>query len=74
MSGPVKTQTKCPTCRGIALKAGNKLFPFCSERCHLVDLGRWLNEEYRVPDEAVEADVSGGGVESASPQRNDDER
>jgi endogenous inhibitor of DNA gyrase (YacG/DUF329 family) len=27
----------------------NKLFPFCSERCHLVDLGRWLGEEYRVP-------------------------
>jgi hypothetical protein len=27
----------------------NKLFPFCSERCHLVDLGRWLGEEYRIP-------------------------
>lgn len=33
------------------MKDGNKLFPFCSERCHLVDLGRWLGEEYRVPDE-----------------------
>jgi endogenous inhibitor of DNA gyrase (YacG/DUF329 family) len=28
-----------------------KLFPFCSERCHLVDLGRWLGEEYRIPGE-----------------------
>jgi hypothetical protein len=26
----------------------NKLFPFCSERCHLVDLGRWLGEDYRI--------------------------
>jgi hypothetical protein len=26
----------------------SKLFPFCSERCHLVDLGRWLGEEYRL--------------------------
>jgi endogenous inhibitor of DNA gyrase (YacG/DUF329 family) len=25
--------------------------PFCSERCKLADLDRWLSEEYRVPDE-----------------------
>lgn len=25
-------------------------FPFCSTRCQLVDLGRWLDEEYRIPD------------------------
>ncbi|MGH9371690.1 MAG: DNA gyrase inhibitor YacG [Vicinamibacterales bacterium] len=25
--------------------------PFCSERCKLADLGRWLSEDYRVPDE-----------------------
>jgi endogenous inhibitor of DNA gyrase (YacG/DUF329 family) len=25
--------------------------PFCSERCKMADLGRWLSEEYRVPDE-----------------------
>jgi endogenous inhibitor of DNA gyrase (YacG/DUF329 family) len=24
--------------------------PFCSERCKLADLGRWLTENYRVPD------------------------
>lgn len=43
---------KCPTCRAAVAKAPgkpNKLFPFCSERCHLIDLGRWLGEEYRVP-------------------------
>ena len=42
---------KCPTCRApVARAAGqpNKLFPFCSERCHLVDLGRWIGEEYRI--------------------------
>jgi endogenous inhibitor of DNA gyrase (YacG/DUF329 family) len=26
--------------------------PFCSERCKLADLGRWLSEDYRVPDHA----------------------
>jgi uncharacterized protein len=57
-------KTRCPTCRGVAVKDGNKVFPFCSERCQLVDLGRWLTEEYRVPDEA-------GGVESV-PQPDDE--
>jgi endogenous inhibitor of DNA gyrase (YacG/DUF329 family) len=23
-------------------------FPFCSGRCRLIDLGRWLGEEYRI--------------------------
>jgi endogenous inhibitor of DNA gyrase (YacG/DUF329 family) len=23
-------------------------FPFCSKRCRLIDLGRWLNEDYKV--------------------------
>jgi len=25
--------------------------PFCSERCKMADLGRWLREEYRAADE-----------------------
>jgi endogenous inhibitor of DNA gyrase (YacG/DUF329 family) len=24
-------------------------FPFCSARCKAIDLGRWLNESYRLP-------------------------
>lgn len=51
---------KCPTCKQVAARDGNKLFPFCSERCELVDLGKWLNEEYRIPGEP---DESGGGSE-----------
>jgi hypothetical protein len=30
--------------------ADPKYRPFCSERCKLADLGRWLNEDYRIPD------------------------
>ncbi|NLW84574.1 MAG: DNA gyrase inhibitor YacG [Phycisphaerae bacterium] len=26
-------------------------FPFCSERCRLLDLGAWLDERYSVPAE-----------------------
>lgn len=30
-------------------------FPFCSERCRLVDLGKWFDEEYRVTRPAPSA-------------------
>jgi uncharacterized protein len=43
--------TACPICRRPAApRAQNPSAPFCSVRCRLVDLGRWLGEEYRVPD------------------------
>jgi len=25
--------------------------PFCSERCRLIDLGAWLTEQHKIPDE-----------------------
>jgi endogenous inhibitor of DNA gyrase (YacG/DUF329 family) len=31
--------------------------PFCSRRCRLIDLGRWLGEGYRIPSEAEDAPV-----------------
>jgi uncharacterized protein len=34
--------------------------PFCSERCKLADLGRWLLEEYRVPDRDTPPDDQEG--------------
>jgi endogenous inhibitor of DNA gyrase (YacG/DUF329 family) len=27
-------------------------YPFCSARCRLIDLGRWLGEKYAVASEA----------------------
>ncbi len=73
---------KCPVCGHpvqLNLEEGRPRppFPFCSERCRLIDLGRWLGERYRVPavepDEAAEledlTDRSGQGEQgSSSPQ------
>lgn len=28
--------------------------PFCSERCRLIDLGEWINEEKAIPGEAAD--------------------
>jgi len=39
----------CPHCGKKVEYEGNPYRPFCSERCRLIDLGKWLNEEYRIP-------------------------
>jgi uncharacterized protein len=44
---------KCPTCGKEAEWKDNPFRPFCSERCKLLDLGRWVNEEYKVPGASV---------------------
>jgi uncharacterized protein len=38
---------RCPTCRTIVLRADPE-FPFCSERCRLIDLGKWASGAYVV--------------------------
>ncbi|MCS7043725.1 MAG: DNA gyrase inhibitor YacG [Bryobacteraceae bacterium] len=43
---------KCPVCRK-EVPLDSPEMPFCSERCRLIDLGRWANEEYRIPAEPV---------------------
>ncbi|MHC4776802.1 MAG: DNA gyrase inhibitor YacG [Planctomycetota bacterium] len=42
-----KPDAACPIC-ATPVRAGDETFPFCSQRCRLVDLGRWLDEKYRV--------------------------
>jgi len=36
-------------------------YPFCTKRCKLIDLGRWLNEDYKIPDAAPPRDASTAG-------------
>jgi len=42
-----KLQLKCPTCRR-PVASTKEEFPFCSERCRLIDLGKWASGEYVV--------------------------
>ena len=42
---------RCPICRKKIDWDGNPTRPFCSERCRLLDLGAWVDEEYRIPAE-----------------------
>ena len=38
---------RCPQC-GTAIANRGTSFPFCSERCQMLDLGAWAAEKYRI--------------------------
>lgn len=62
---PGQRSVHCPTCRSVAAWDGNPHRPFCSFRCRLIDLGRWLDERYRVaaedlPDDGEPPDLPEG--------------
>jgi endogenous inhibitor of DNA gyrase (YacG/DUF329 family) len=43
---------RCPICARtfeIARLDDLPCFPFCSDRCRLVDLGRWIDGTYKIP-------------------------
>lgn len=44
----------CPVCKKTTTLEENPWRPFCSERCKLIDLGKWASEEYRIAGEKEE--------------------
>ena len=40
----------CPICKKQVAKDA-RTFPFCSERCRLVDLGNWLDGKYALTND-----------------------
>lgn len=47
-------RVKCPQCGRETEFEGNEFRPFCSERCKLLDLGAWADEDYKLPTESAE--------------------
>lgn len=48
----MKTATKvaCPNCGAAVVWSPNAAWrPFCSERCKMMDLGAWANEDHAIP-------------------------
>jgi len=50
---PSGRTVKCPRCGQPAPWEGNPHRPFCSERCRLIDLGRWAEGRYAIPDKKL---------------------
>jgi endogenous inhibitor of DNA gyrase (YacG/DUF329 family) len=45
MSRKRAPKLRCPTCKQ-PIKTKGEDFPFCSERCRLIDLGKWASGGY----------------------------
>ena len=41
---------RCPICKTATDSELNREFPFCGERCRLLDLGAWASEKYVVSE------------------------
>jgi endogenous inhibitor of DNA gyrase (YacG/DUF329 family) len=50
---------KCPICGKKIIWQENPFRPFCSERCKIIDLGKWASGEYSLPGEDVAASDAG---------------
>jgi endogenous inhibitor of DNA gyrase (YacG/DUF329 family) len=61
---------RCPTCRKIVL-ASDADFPFCSDRCQRIDLGKWASGAYVITSPILDPETA-EEVESMR-RRNDDE-
>ncbi len=52
-------QGRCPTCSktfAVATLDDLPSFPFCSARCRLIDLGRWIDGVHAIPSTEVPTD------------------
>jgi endogenous inhibitor of DNA gyrase (YacG/DUF329 family) len=57
---------RCPVCDAHVDLERSPTVPFCSERCRLIDLGRWLDEAYAVPEQKTPDDEEGADESSES--------
>ena len=61
----------CPHCKKQFSYYDSNWRPFCSERCRLVDLGKWLDEGYRIPTTECEIEDE-EKVEETNDENEDD--
>ena len=51
---------RCPICRTLVLRT-NEDFPFCSNRCRTIDLGKWASGGYVISSPIQESDAESLG-------------
>lgn len=57
-----KLKLKCPICKKVVTSKEAE-FPFCSDRCRLIDLGKWASGAYVISSPVQD---SGDGIEDLS--------
>lgn len=61
---------RCPTCRTLVLR-GDENFPFCSQRCRLIDLGKWASGAYVISSPVTDPEML-ENVSTDKPDNTDD--
>ena len=53
---PDSKSIPCPICRK-AVATDAEDFPFCSERCRVIDLGKWASGDYKISSPILDPDL-----------------
>jgi endogenous inhibitor of DNA gyrase (YacG/DUF329 family) len=59
---------RCPTCRVLVMQT-NEDFPFCSNRCRVIDLGKWASGGYVITTKIHDPEM----LESLADEQSQDE-
>ena len=71
-STPKTKALRCPTSRTLVL-AQNEDFPFCSDRCRRIDLGKWASGDYKISSPIQDPDLFEELARSNKHNRQNDE-
>ncbi len=63
-----KLKLKCPICKKLVTSKDAE-FPFCSDRCRLIDLGKWASGAYVISSPVQD---TGEGMEDLSREPDED--
>jgi len=63
-------KVRCPICKK-AVKSTDPEFPFCSERCRTIDLGKWASGGYVISSPVTDTEES---IQDSSPDDLDRKR
>lgn len=67
-----KKTLRCPSC-GTLITAKAEDFPFCSDRCRKIDLGKWASGSYRISSPVLDPEVLEGLSEQTRANREQDD-
>ena len=48
---------RCPICKK-SVKSTDPDFPFCSDRCRLIDLGKWASGDYKISSPTFDPELA----------------
>jgi uncharacterized protein len=60
---------RCPICKK-PVKSADPDFPFCSDRCRSIDLGKWATGQYVVSSPATEGEEE---IQTSTPEDVDEQ-